>query len=212
VGFSYPNASEPILKKANISFQRGQVNVIAGRSGAGKSTFINLCMGLRKPQKGAVFYNDKDISAVSEQSLMDAMGLVEQEPFIFDGLIAENIFCDKNPVIGYALELFQKFGLSYLVANENDLYNIKLGKNGRELSVGEKQRLALIRALVKKSEIICFDEVTSNLDRPNALKIIECIQNTAKDKLVICVTHDEILIQQADALYELGDGEILQKK
>jgi subfamily B ATP-binding cassette protein MsbA len=208
VSFAYGNAAKKILDNVNITFQRGKLHTIVGRSGAGKTTFINLCLRLRIPDSGAILYNEKESHLFSEENLMSKIGLVEQEPFIFEGTLAENIFFDKIPDSNYVLQLLQNLELAHLAKNESELFNTRIGQRGRLLSTGEKQRIAIIRALVKNVDVIFFDEVTSNLDTWNTEKIITYIKRIAKDKLVICVSHDMMLIQASDILYELSNGKI----
>ena len=208
ITFSYTNAKQPIFENANIEFKQGELNVVKGRSGMGKTTLITLCMGLRQPNAGVILFNGKNIKSYNEETLLSKTGLVEQEPFIFEGTLAENIFFDRTPNIQYVLNLIDDFDLSHLAKSEHDLFSVKIGKKERQLSTGEKQRIALIRAVVKEAELIFFDEVTSNLDRENAEKIIECIKKIAKEKLVICVSHDQLLLQEAENLYEIINEKI----
>ena len=208
VTFSYNKTSTKILDGANIKFKKGEINTIIGRSGTGKTTFINLCMHLRIPCNGVILYNSKDINTISEENLLSKIALVEQEPFIFEGSLAENIFFDKKPDISFILELLNQFELSHLAKTEAELYTTQIGQRARQLSTGEKQRIAIVRALVKDADIIFFDEVTSNLDTQNAGKIIEHIKAISKDKLVICVSHDLMLIQASQVLYEIQNAQI----
>jgi ABC-type multidrug transport system fused ATPase/permease subunit len=208
VSFSYQNSVEKILEATNVTFERGKLHTIIGRSGSGKTTFINLCLRLRIPDKGDILYNGKKIQSFPEENLMSKIGLVEQEPFIFEGTLAENIFFDKTPDTKYVLELLKDLQLEHLAKNESELFNIRIGQRGRLLSTGEKQRIAIIRTLVRNVDVIFFDEVTSNLDTWNTEKIIAYIKLIAKDKLVICVSHDIMLIRESDILYELNNRKI----
>jgi ABC-type multidrug transport system fused ATPase/permease subunit len=208
IHFSYLNSEQAIFENANIEFKQGKLNLVKGRSGTGKTTLITLCMGLRMPNNGSILFNEKNINSFNEENLLSKIGLVEQEPFIFEGTLAENIFFDRKPDVKYAMNLICEFDLSHLVKSEKDLFSVKIGKKGRQLSTGEKQRVALIRVLVRQAELIFFDEVTSNLDRENAEKIINCIKKIAKEKLVICVSHDQLLLQEAEILYEIINGKI----
>lgn len=208
VSFSY-DGSNKILDNITVTFKRGKIHTIMGRSGAGKTTFINLCLRLRIPQSGSILYNGKGIHSISEEYLMSKIGLVEQEPFIFEGTLAENIFFDKTPNVNYVLKLLKDFELDHLARNEYELLNTRIGQRGRLLSTGEKQRIAIIRVLVRNVDIIFFDEATSNLDTWNTGIIIECIKSIAKDKLVICVSHDMLLIKESSILYELINKKIV---
>jgi ABC-type multidrug transport system fused ATPase/permease subunit len=208
VSFAYNNSTKKILDNADITFTRGKLHTIIGRSGAGKTTFINLCLRLRMPDSGAILYNGKEINAFSEENLMRKIGLVEQEPFIFEGTLAENIFFDRTPDTQYVLKLLKDLELEHLAKNESELFNTGIGQRGRMLSTGEKQRIAIIRALVKNVDVIFFDEATNNLDAWNTEKIIEYIKPIANDKLIICVSHDIMLIRKSDIVYELNNGKI----
>jgi ABC-type multidrug transport system fused ATPase/permease subunit len=208
VSFAYANAAKKILDNASVTFTRGKIHTIIGRSGAGKTTFINLCLRLRIPDSGAILYNGKEMLSFSEENLISKIGLVEQEPFIFEGTLAENIFFDRTPDIKYVLELLKNLELEHLAKTEAELFNTRIGQRGRLLSTGEKQRIAIIRALVKNVDVIFFDEATSNMDTWNTEKIIAYIRLIAKDKLVICASHDIMLVQQSDLVYELNNGKI----
>jgi subfamily B ATP-binding cassette protein MsbA len=208
VSFAYNNSAKKILDNADATFTRGKLHTIIGRSGAGKTTFINLCLRLRIPDKGSILYNGKEINSFSEENLMNKIGLVEQEPFIFEGTLVENIFFDRTPDIQYVLKLLKDLELEHLAKNESELFNTRVGQRGRLLSTGEKQRIAIIRALVKNVDVIFFDEATSNLDAWNTEKIIEYIKIIAENKLIICVSHDIMLIQKSDMIYELNKGKI----
>ena len=208
VTFGYKDSCTKVFDSANITLQKGEVNTIIGRSGTGKTTFINLCMRLREPDSGSVMYNTEDISSVLPEKLSHRVALVEQEPFIFDGTLAENIFFDAEQDTEYALKLLKKFDLSFLADNKENLYKTQIGTNHRLLSTGEKQRISIIRALVKNTDVIFFDEVTSNLDHHNTKMIINHICELAESKLVICVSHDLMLIKNSTRLYEIKDSVI----
>lgn len=208
VSFSYNQTSDKILDSVNITWQKGEVNTIIGRSGAGKSTLLSLCMRLYLPDEGVIYYNGQDINSITEESLFSRIALVEQEPFLFEGTLMENICFDKKPDITLLLTLLRQFDLSYLAGNEEELRNTMIGPGNRQLSVGEKQRIAIIRALIKDAGIIFFDEVTGNLDHTNAAKIIDYICRIAKEKLVVCVSHDVMLIRNSTRLYEIVNGHI----
>lgn len=208
VSFSYTQASSKILNSVNITLRKGGVNTIIGRSGAGKSTFLNLCMRLYMPDNGVIRYNSSDINTLAEECLFSRIALIEQEPFIFEGTLIENIYFDRKPDTTLLLALLEQFDLSYLAKNEEELYKTSIGPRNRQLSTGEKQRIAIIRAMVKNADILFFDEVTSNLDYTNAVKIIDYICMIAKDKLVVCVSHDVILMRRSTRLYEIVNGNI----
>ncbi|MDR0430648.1 MAG: ABC transporter ATP-binding protein/permease [Tannerellaceae bacterium] len=208
VTFRYNETSGTLLDAANVTMHKGEINTLMGRSGAGKSTFINLCMHLCTPDSGTILYNTQDVSTLSEKQLFARVALVEQEPFIFEGTLIENICFDNEPDIALLLKLFDEFDLSHLAKDEKELYKT-IGPRNRQLSTGEKQRIAIIRALVKKADIIFFDEVTGNLDAHNASIIIGHIRKIAASTLVVCVSHDLMLIRNSTRLYEIINGKIV---
>lgn len=210
VTFRYDEASGNIFNAASMTFEKGVLNTITGRSGVGKTTFINLCLHLRLPCVGTILYNSKDISVVSEKNLLDRIALVEQEPFIFEGTLAENLFFDREPDIPLALAMLDRFKLAYLAQNADEIQQLKVGARGRQLSTGEKQRIAIIRALVRNPEVIFLDEITSNIDASAAAIIIEAIVSLAAEKLVVCVSHDERLIDRSGRIFRIDNGKIYE--
>lgn len=210
VTFRYDEASGNIFNAASMTFEKGLLNTITGRSGVGKTTFINLCLHLRLPCVGTILYNSKDISVVSEKNLLDRIALVEQEPFIFEGTLAENLFFDREPDIPLALAMLDRFKLAYLAQNADEIQQLKVGARGRQLSTGEKQRIAIIRALVRNPEVIFLDEITSNIDASAAAIIIEVIVSLAAEKLVVCVSHDERLIDRSGRIFRIDNGKIYE--
>jgi ABC-type multidrug transport system fused ATPase/permease subunit len=208
VSFAYDRPVRKILDDVSVTFARGQLHAITGRSGAGKTTFINLCTRLRVPSTGAILYDGKDAATLSGESLMARVGLVEQEPFIFEGTLAENIFFDRTPDPRAILDLLEGLGLGHLAKDERDLFNTRVGQRGRLLSTGEKQRIAIARALARDVDVLFLDEATSNLDAQNARKIVEYVKRLSASKLVICASHDVMLLREADVIHELNDGKI----
>ena len=99
IHFSYANSKHPIFDNAGMTLKQGELNVIKGRSGMGKTTLITLCMGLRMPHSGTILFNGKNRNSFNEENLLSKTGLVEQEPFIFEGTLAENLFFDRTPYI-----------------------------------------------------------------------------------------------------------------
>ncbi|MDR1274353.1 MAG: ABC transporter ATP-binding protein/permease [Odoribacteraceae bacterium] len=208
VSFAYDRPARNILDDASVTFTRGQLHAITGRSGAGKTTFINLCTRLRVPSAGAILYDGKDAATLSGEHLTARVGLVEQEPFIFEGTLAENIFFDGTPDPRGILDLLEDLGLGHLASNERELFNTRVGQRGRLLSTGEKQRIAIVRALARDVDVLFLDEATSNLDARNARKIVEYVKRLSATKLVICASHDIMLLREADVIHELSDGKI----
>lgn len=208
--FSYIDGTT-IVKDVSCKFEKSGINCIVGRSGEGKTTFINLCMGLRKPEKGHIFYNDYDIVEGENIDLYGRIALIEQEPFVFEGSLYDNIFLGREGDEKKALQLLKELQLSYLAETVNELKDTMIGGRYRKLSTGEKQRLSVIRALVRDINVLFLDEATSNIDMNNTSILTGFIKNLANDKLVIAVSHDETFISNAANVFVLDNGTLTKR-
>lgn len=200
-----------ILEHANLTFSKGRLNVITGPNGTGKSTTINLILGLLKPQEGTICYNGKDISDYTNASLLAQFAIVEQEPFIFQGTLLDNITLGREISDEAVRQYLADYALEYLIGESGDL-SLRIGAKGRALSSGEKQRLALIRALIGEPSVIILDEPTSNIDYATAAMIRKSMNELAKQRLVICVSHDPEMIADQDCnLFQIANGNYIQR-
>ena len=191
-----------ILKNANLYVEKGKLNIIVGLSGIGKSTTLNLLLGLLHPQKGCARFES---SSTLPQAAFHGIALVEQEPFIFEGTLYDNICMGRQGIdihdIMYYINVLQ---LSSMFPSTDSLTE-NVEKYNRSLSSGEKQRIALVRALVGHPSVLVIDEVTSNIDQHTSSLIANFLSDLARQMLVIAVTHDPILIAKADAVHVLED-------
>jgi len=200
-----------ILDHCNLCLARGSLNVITGPNGTGKSTTLNLILGLFNPKEGSVCYNGKDIGDYTKASLFSQIAIVEQEPFVFQGSLFDNIALGRDISPEVITDYLHRFSLDYLVGDGGDL-SLRIGPRGRALSSGEKQRLALIRALVGNPSVIVLDEPTSNIDYNTAVLIRTVIQDLAKQHLVICVSHDLVMVTNSDYnVFQIEDGNFIQR-
>ncbi len=203
VSFAYRKDADNVLSNANTIITKGGINAIVGYSGQGKSTSMDLLLKLRNPDTGEILFNGKDISEYSSESIHRHISLVEQEPIIFDGTIADNITFGENHNPVEIIKLFNTLQLSYLVASIDDL-NRQILSN--KLSSGEKQRIAFIRALLRNPDVILLDEFTSNIDDMTVNIMIGILQESATDKFIICVTHDPRITNIANHIITLNNG------
>ena len=205
------NPNERILDHASLQLSQGRLNVLTGPNGTGKSTTINLILGLFKPQEGAVLYNGKDISDYTRTSLLTQFAIVEQEPFVFQGSLMENITLGRQISEGTIRKYLHEFAMDYLMGDSGDL-SMGIGAKGRALSSGEKQRLALIRALVGEPSVIILDEPTSNIDQATAAFIRDVMNDLSRQHLVICVSHDPALTTNKDFnIFQIENGNYIQR-
>lgn len=203
VSYAYhtDDTTHEILKDASLRLDKGQLHVITGPSGTGKTTTLNLLLGLLHPQEGTISMEEGD-------NVKDGCGgiaLVEQEPFFFDGSLYENLCMgrqtiDKADVMHYLEELH----LSHLFPSEDSLTK-PMELLAHKLSSGEKQRLAFIRSLIGHPSVLIVDEITSNIDADTTLLITQQLKAIAQQILVIAVSHDPMLIGEADVVHTLQD-------
>lgn len=186
VSFSY-DSKKPVLNSVNFKFEKGDIVGIIGPSGSGKSTIIDIILKIWDTYTGEVIVNDTELRKINRSSYYDNLSLVEQEPFIFRDTILRNIQFDNEVVDENVL---RESELSNLVEKKDGKLNHELATNGANLSGGEKQRIALARALYSDKDLIILDEFTSALDNETEDKIVQNIKKLGEEgKIVIIITH-----------------------
>lgn len=218
VSYSY-DVDSKVLKNVNLTLQSGKSYAIVGPSGAGKSSLINLLMGYYKDYEGSVQLNNHELSNVSKSSLYDKTTLMQQSVFMFDASILDNITLFKPFQDAEVDRVIHLAGLDDLIAAKGKDY--QCGENGSHLSGGEKQRIAIARSLLKKSEILLVDEATSALDNETSANVTQSILDL-QGILRLVVTHrldanslkqyDEILVMKSGELIERGSFEDLMNQ
>lgn len=218
VSYAY-DADHKVLKNVNLTLQAGKSYAIVGPSGAGKSSLINLLMGYYKDYEGSVKLNNHELSNVSKSSLYDKTTFMQQSVFMFDASILDNITLFKPFPNAEVNRVIHLAGLDDLIAAKGKDY--QCGENGSHLSGGEKQRIAIARSLLKKSEILLVDEATSALDNETSANVTQSILDLQRI-LRLVVTHrldanslkqyDEILVMKSGELIERGSFEELMNQ
>ena len=200
-------AESIILKDATLQLPRGRLHVLTGPSGTGKTTTLNLLMGLLQPQAGQIQLQE---ATGDETDKRKGIALVEQEPFFFDGSLYDNICLGRSDIrTADIMPYLDILHLTHLFPTEESLMT-PVEKLGRKLSTGEKQRLALVRALVGRPAVLFVDEVTSNVDHETSELIADYLRQQAREILVVAVSHDPILMQRADEIHQLKDNTYLK--
>ncbi|RAZ77259.1 ABC transporter ATP-binding protein [Mesorhizobium atlanticum] len=220
VSFSY-DGSSPALHHVSFDVRPREKLAVVGRSGAGKTTIVNLLLRLVEPGKGNIFIDGKDSAAISLADIRNNIALVSQDVFLFEGTIRDNIR-DGRPgasdaQIESAADLAQVS--SFASGLENGLDTL-VGPGGTNLSGGQKQRVAIARALLKNAPIIIYDEATSALDGENERAVMDAAFDAASQRTVICIAHrlstikaaDRILVFDAGLLVDSGTHEELAKR
>ena len=178
ISFSYGERFKNVLNNVNLEINKGDIVGIIGESGSGKTTLLNIILGLLKPNSGKILVDKKEITN-DYLSLRNLFSLVSQEVYLFDDTIAKNVALEKendeidNIKLKYALDTSQ---LRLMINNREDLENTEVGEKGISISGGQKQRISIARALYKNSEILVFDEATSNLDIETENKLIKALK------------------------------------
>lgn len=184
---------------------------LIGRSGAGKSTLLNLMAGLIRPSEGEVLVDGKPLFEYEEKAWFDRVSYISQNPYLFSGTIADNIAiggkaeATKEEIRSAA----EKAGILPLIESLPEGFETKIGEAGRGLSGGEKQRLALARAFLKKPSVILFDEPTTGLDLQTERILQASMKELAKGSTVITVAHRLHTIKQADTILLLDSGRLI---
>ena len=198
-----------IINDISHRFEKNKSYAIVGTSGSGKTTLINLLLGKYSNYFGDIYYNDQELKGISVDSLFEISSFVEQNVFVFDDSIINNITMYSNIDENLLMEAIHKSGLAKLIEEKGRDY--RCGENGCNLSGGEKQRISIARALVKKSQLLLLDEATSALDNETSNSIINNllgIDNTTK----IMITHrlDEDILSKFDEIIVMKNGSIVE--
>ena len=211
VTFSY-NGERDILKNVSLNIKNKGFTAIVGKSGSGKSTIASLLLNTYEVNKGKILFNNVDINNIAFDDIYEKIILISTNSYIFNGSILDNLKVAKENLsdneIQYALEISNLKGF---VQGLKDGINTKVGEGGSLLSGGQKQRLALARAVLANREIYIFDEATSNVDVESEEIIWNAINKLAKEKTVIVISHRLANVKNADIIYLLEDGEVLEK-
>lgn len=208
LSFSYEEGKK-VLEDISFTFEKGKSYALVGASGCGKSTMLNLLMASSTEYEGKICYDDMELREISGDSLYGMLSLVQQNVFVFNESIRDNITMFSQFPQEEVDRAIRLSGLSKLIAERGEEY--PCGENGNALSGGEKQRISIARSLLKKSQILLVDEATAALDPQTAFQVSDAILNL--DSLTrIVVTHslEEALLNRYDCILTLKNGKIVE--
>ncbi|KXS94864.1 hypothetical protein AC578_8463 [Pseudocercospora eumusae] len=212
--------SVTVLENISLRIQPGKLTVIVGPSGSGKSTLIGLLQRFYKPSAGQILFGNHDLQSVDVRWLRRHCALVAQEPFLFDGTVTENVRYGMHDACDSISEndLREEVERACRLANAHDfimqlpeMYDTNVGRHGNLLSVGQRQRIAIARAIVGRPEVLLLDEPCSALDAENARAVEASIINAARGRTTIVVAHHLELIQCADDIIVMDSGCVVEQ-
>ncbi len=212
VNFKYESKSEIVLKSLNLIIEGGKMSSLVGHSGAGKSTILNLIPRFYDVYSGDIILDGNSIYNLKIKSLRDNISLVSQDTTLFDDTVRNNILyanpeandedIQKATELSFAKDFIEKLPKKYETI---------IGENGVTLSGGEKQRLSIARAMLKKSKIVLLDEATSSLDSETENKIQEAINYLTKDRTTLVIAHRLSTVQNSNKIFVIDQGEVIDQ-
>uniref|UniRef100_A0A8B9TMI8 Phosphatidylcholine translocator ABCB4 n=1 Tax=Anas platyrhynchos TaxID=8839 RepID=A0A8B9TMI8_ANAPL len=215
VKFNYPTRPEvKILQGLNLKVEKGQTLALVGSSGCGKSTVVQLLERFYDPLSGEIVFDDKNSKTVNIQWLRSHIGIVSQEPILFDCTIAENIaYGDNSREVPHEeiVSAAKEANIHSFIDSLPDKYNTRVGDKGTQLSGGQKQRIAIARALVRKPQILLLDEATSALDTESEKIVQEALDKAREGRTCIVIAHRLSTIQNADKIAVIQNGKVVEQ-
>jgi subfamily B ATP-binding cassette protein MsbA len=212
INFRYNSEEKNVLSNVSLDIAGGKMTSLVGHSGSGKSTILNLIPRFYDAQSGDILIDDQSVYKVKIKSLRNKISLVSQDTTLFDDTIKNNIRYAKSDVTDEDIVAAAKFSYAHeFIDKLPNKYETIIGENGIRLSGGEKQRLSIARAMIKKSPIILLDEATSSLDAETESKIQDALKILTKDKTTIVIAHRLSTILNSDQIYIIDAGNIVAK-
>ena len=212
VDFSYDEGDGQVLDHLNLTIEGGENVALVGESGAGKTTIVSLLSRFYETTHGRILIDGQDITRVTQSSLHKAIGFVQQNVFLFDASIRENLRYGKSDATDEELwEALKAASLYDFVASLPGGLDTEVGERGTRLSGGQRQRLSIARVFLKNPPIIVFDEATSSLDTESESLIQEAFRRVAQGRTAIVIAHRLSTIVDSDRIFVLEDGRIVQE-
>ncbi len=214
VSFHYPSSLDASITHVTFTIKRGTTVAFAGQSGSGKSTIIKLLIGLYTPNSGKILINAIDAKTIDYDAFRKHVGIVSQDTQLFAGTIRENLlFIQPDATDAACLEALRLASITSIIERGGKGLNTKIGEGGIKISGGERQRLAIARALLRNPDILIFDEATSSLDSITERTITRTIERIRKERphiIIIMIAHRLSTIAHADTIHVLEHGKICE--
>ncbi|MCH8239438.1 MAG: ABC transporter ATP-binding protein [Proteobacteria bacterium] len=211
VSFAYNDGEgTSVLRNISLNVPGGKTVALVGPSGAGKSTIINLVLRFYDPQKGRVLLDGQDVSKLSTASLRDAIALVTQDPVLFDESIRDNITYGSQGSDEEVIAAARSAAAHDFITRLPQGYDTRAGEAGNILSGGEKQRIAIARAIFKNAPILLLDEPTSSLDSEAEAEVQSALEKLMRGRTVLMIAHRLSTVKDADLICVLDEGRIVE--
>ncbi len=210
ISFNYPNSERPILHPMSLSIKPGERVAIIGRNGSGKSTLAKLLVGLYQPTKGSLRYDGLDSAQIHPTDLRRNFGYLPQDITLFHGSIRDNILFGTRQVTEHQLiRAVQLSGVNQFTDIETEGLDQQVGEGGQALSRGQRQTIALARAILNDPPVLLMDEPTASLDARAEKQFVRAMGNVAKDRTLILITHQMHLLHLVDRIIVIDKGHLV---
>jgi len=210
ITFAYPNGGFT-LQDFSLEIKPGEKVAFVGSSGSGKTTLLNLIMGFYRPYAGKIYIDGLSLDEIDLKDYRGSIGVVFQEPFLFSGTIRENVLYGNPDATTTEVEEALKIAnADAFVKNLPDGYEYDIGEGGTRLSAGQKQRIAIARAIIRAPSILILDEATSNVDSESEALIREALTRVMEGRTTIIIAHQFTNVAQADKIVVIDNGKVVE--
>jgi ATP-binding cassette subfamily B protein/subfamily B ATP-binding cassette protein MsbA len=211
VSFRYPSSDEMVLREINLSIEPGETIALVGRSGSGKTTLCNLLARFYDPTMGQIYIGQTNLRDIHVETYRKYLGIVEQDVFLFDGTVADNIAYAAHTADEAAIENAARIANAHkFISKLPGGYNTMIGERGVRLSGGQRQRIAIARAVLADPKLFILDEATSNLDTESEQLIQESLAELMKDRTSVVIAHRLSTVRDANRIVVLDQGRIIE--
>ena len=212
IEFAYIEKKNTVFKNLNFTVAKNEKLAVAGESGSGKTTIVNLLLRFYEPTNGSIYINGTDIKDLTLKSLRSLITVVSQETYLFNGTIKENLLhANEDADEEKLIDACKAANIHSFIQSLPDGYNTKVGERGLNFSGGQRQRIAIARAVLKNSPIVVLDEATSSVDTENENEIKQSLNHLLRNRTSITIAHRLNTIENSDRILVLHRGEIVEE-